>query len=82
MGQTRTDSNQQVAAKRRGAEKRRCPYCGRGNALSRIDDEFIRAKVCRYCGYERGYDRTTQMLWTKEPGRGPDLRPMPGQEDT
>lgn len=33
MGQNRTDTPVQLAAKRRHAERRRCPECGRGSAL-------------------------------------------------
>ncbi|MGW2594811.1 hypothetical protein ACWCXC_31725 [Streptomyces sp. NPDC001515] len=34
MGQTRRDSGPQRAAKRRRAERTRCPKCGRGAALT------------------------------------------------
>lgn len=56
MGQTRTDSNQQIAAKKRGAEHRRCPECKRGNALSDMSIPDVQsARQCRYCGYADGY---------------------------
>jgi Zn ribbon nucleic-acid-binding protein len=65
MGQTRRDSNQQIAAKVRGAARRRCPKCERGNALSTIEDEFIRARYCRYCDFAHGYDRVNEHWFTE-----------------
>jgi ribosomal protein S27AE len=44
-----------VAAMKRGAEKRRCPKCGRGSALKFHSDDFAFGSYCRWddCGYER-----------------------------
>lgn len=41
---------------RRAMEGRKCPQCGRGNALSKVTsaDGIWRGKRCRYCNYERG----------------------------
>ena len=33
---------------------RRCPKCGRGNALRRTDSPGWIGKSCRYCDYDRG----------------------------
>lgn len=40
---------------KRANEGRRCPKCGRGNALTKDDrgDGWI-GKHCRYCDYARG----------------------------
>jgi hypothetical protein len=40
MGQTRKDTGPQLAAKRRAAERDRCPKCGRGKALVREYDSW------------------------------------------
>jgi hypothetical protein len=37
---------------KRAMEGRRCPACGRGNALSRVETEWAIGKRCRYCTYE------------------------------
>jgi hypothetical protein len=56
MGQNRSDTGPQRAAKRRRAEERRCPTCGRGNAL-RIGNEawddtdarvYVTIRQCRW----------------------------------
>lgn len=48
MGQTRTDSNQQLAAKVNRAARTQCPKCGRKGALTRrnLSDDVIVA--CRW----------------------------------
>lgn len=40
MGQTRTDTGPQRAAKQRTAERNRCPKCHRGSALVRDYDKW------------------------------------------
>lgn len=40
MGQNRSDSGPQKSAKRRAAERSRCPKCGRGSALHRSVDSW------------------------------------------
>lgn len=62
MGQQRTDTINQLAAKQRVADSRKCPSCGRRSALSSRyelrDDLGIRrigsARQCNYCGHETG----------------------------
>lgn len=53
-GKSRGDTPNQIAAKRRLAERRRCPACGRKSALVRFSDEFQFGRYCRWddCGYE------------------------------
>lgn len=43
------------AAMRRGAERRRCPACGRKSALTWVSDDFGVGQYCRWedCDYER-----------------------------
>lgn len=36
----------------RAMEHRKCPACNRGNALSKVQTEWVIGKRCRYCGYE------------------------------
>lgn len=40
MGQTRSDTSIQLAAKRRRAERTRCPECRRGSALRTESDSW------------------------------------------
>ena len=51
-------NEQKTASARRGQqramEKRKCPECGRGNALSRAANKFgpeYAGRFCRYCDY-------------------------------
>lgn len=67
MGQNRADTSVQLAAKRRHAERTRCPECGRGSALRIAGDSWteadgteVRVTVteCRWiardlCGYSK-----------------------------
>lgn len=61
MGQQRTDTNQQLAAKQRVANSRKCHACGRRSAMStryELRDDFEQhigsARTCNYCGAVRG----------------------------
>jgi hypothetical protein len=61
MGQQRTDTSSQLAAKQRVADRRRCPACNRRSALStpgEIADDYGRRigryRKCLYCGHEVG----------------------------
>jgi hypothetical protein len=61
MGQNRNDTNQQLAAKQRVAERRRCFQCARKSAMSspyELRDDYGRRigteRTCNYCGARRG----------------------------
>lgn len=47
----RKDSNQQVAAKERRAERRRCPECNRKDATRKYRDDWATWVECRWCGW-------------------------------
>jgi hypothetical protein len=57
MGQTRTDSYEQSAAKFERAERRRCPKCQRKSALVRLHNDFGHGLVCRWadCGHVKSW---------------------------
>jgi len=57
MGQNRTDTSNQLAAKQRVADKRKCKECGRRSAMStpitlvnEYGDPVGRERTCLYCG--------------------------------
>ena len=60
MGQQRTDTQNQLAAKQRVADRRRCPKCNRRSALSTRGElaDYGRVvghyRTCLYCGHEVG----------------------------
>lgn len=37
----------------RAMEHRKCPECGRGNALTKVSQPDLWGRKCRYCTYER-----------------------------
>lgn len=79
MGQTRRDSGSQRAAKRSRAERRRCPSCGRGNALRTGADNrpdldahvYVTLTGCRWregvCDYRRTDERRVPPITDQEP---------------
>lgn len=47
---------------KRQAKKNQCPECQRKNALKTTTDGDFFAKLCRFCGYERGgFFRSTDL---------------------
>lgn len=71
MGQNRTDTANQRAAKQRVADRRQCPRCLRRAALSSpVDDGMGKFRQCHYCGHEVGTfgGRTYGRDVTAEPG--------------
>jgi hypothetical protein len=57
MGQQRRDTGPQRAAKKRRAERTRCPACGRKGALSHDFDGWFHTTWCRYCEYAELHER-------------------------
>ncbi len=47
---TKHRSSNFSTAMRHSAEKRRCPKCGRGSALSFVSDDFGFGRYCRWDG--------------------------------
>ena len=50
----RRRSNAASKAMKRRAESRKCPKCGRKNAVTRTADNDFVVYTCRWCDYERG----------------------------
>ena len=49
-------------AMRKQAEAKKCPNCGKKNALKRHRDAVFSVAVCRYgCGYEKGHYRDIEQ---------------------
>ncbi|SEE71722.1 hypothetical protein SAMN05216532_8490 [Streptomyces sp. 2231.1] len=82
MGQTRRDSGPQRAAKRSRAERRRCPSCGRGNALRTGTDNwpdldahvYVTVTECRWrdqdlCNYRTTDERRVPSTTDQEPSK-------------
>ena len=79
MGQNRTDTANQRAAKARVADRRKCPRCLRRAALSTpIRDDVGTFRECLYCGHQVGtyYGASFGRDVTPEPGtRTPCVAP-------
>lgn len=71
MGQNRTDTAIQIAAKVRGAETRKCKCCGRKNAMStpawydvERDGWQGTIRICRWCGASKTFARVGDQYET------------------
>ncbi|MFD6335333.1 hypothetical protein ACFWGI_37930 [Streptomyces niveus] len=80
MGQNRSDTSIQLAAKRRRAERTRCPECRRGSALRTDSDSWnepdgttVRVIVteCRWKDTKRCTYSHTRTLRTPPPASNP-----------
>ena len=61
-GRSRADTANQIASKRRRAELRRCPKCGRGSALRDYQDDTFTGQYCYWseqgkCDYKNLRER-------------------------